>query len=144
MQTSQQESGRTTPCQFVPTDGWPEVGLSLLNQDCIHLFFPTQMVLWKCCCITQWLCNAPGSSGGSQYNPNALVLRHPLGCLCLHPPWNTGQCYPIVPWGFPLQILYPPWHSNLSLSPDGQRTLCRHCENLPAPPHSEVVPWKGH
>lgn len=77
MQTSHQESGRTTPCQFVPTDGWPEVGLSLFNQDCSHVFFPTQMVLWKGCSATQWLCNAPGTSGDSWYNPNAPHFKAP-------------------------------------------------------------------
>lgn len=35
------------------------------------------MVLWERCSVTQWLCSAPGSSGDSQYSPDAPHFKAP-------------------------------------------------------------------
>lgn len=145
MQRSHQESGRITPCQFVPTDGWPEVGLSLLNQDCSHVvFFPTQMVLWKRCSVTQWLCNAPGSSGDPQYNPNAPHFKAPTWLFVFA---STLKYWPLLPncsLGLPTVDPWPTGAQQRVTVTAEQGSPCSHGENLPTPPHSEVVPWKGH
>jgi len=81
------EITQDNPCQFVPTDGWHEVGLSLLDQDCSCTFSPPHK------CFRE---NAALSLRDSATHPAVqmtrsttlmpLILRHPLGRLCLHPP----------------------------------------------------------
>lgn len=59
-----------------------------------HSFFPTQMVLWKRCSVTQWLCNAPGSSGDSWYNPNAPHFKAPARLSVFV---STLKYWPLLP-----------------------------------------------
>lgn len=80
------EITQDNPCQFVPTDGWREVGLSLLDQDCSHTFFLHKWFRENAVLSLSDFAThlAVQVNRGTILMP--LILRHPLGCLCLHPP----------------------------------------------------------
>lgn len=146
MQTSHQESGGITLCQFVPTDGWPEVGLSLFNQDCS----------WMVLSLHKWFCeNAVLSLSDSDTHLAVqvtrstvlmpLILRHPLGCFCV--------CIHLKILAIATKLFPGAPHCGSSTHcgtatchchPMNRGWPCSHRENLPTPAHSEVVPWKGH
>lgn len=108
--------------------------IPLSDQDCT---FPRHVVLLKCCSVTWWLRSTAGSAGerGAMLMP--LVVRHPLGWLCSHPPYNTGHYVTLFPCQaeLPISILDLLWQSNVELPSrnDGVRLS----------PDCEVVPRRG-
>lgn len=102
------------------------------------------MVLWKRCSVTQWLCDAPGSSGDSRYNPNAPHFKAPtwlfvfasnlkywpllsncsLGLPSVDPRPTGAQQRVTVTWWTGVTV-QPPWKFACSSTPQWSCTMER-------------------
>lgn len=86
------------------------------------------MVLWKRCCVTQWLRSAPGSPGDARYNPNAPHFKAPTWLFVFA---STLKYWPLLP------------NCSLGKNPWGSSTHCgtaaRHCCPMNRGHHAATV-----